>query len=70
MGSGSAKGGGELGGAGSETCDGEVGRVELAGMVTLTGAATMAGSALEMRTDVSVVAVRSEEHTSELQSQR
>ena len=30
---------------------------ELAGMVTLTGAATMAGSALEMRTDVSVVAV-------------
>ena len=30
---------------------------ELAGMVTLTGAATMAGSALEMRTEVSVVAV-------------
>ena len=27
VGSGSAKGGGELGGAGSETCDGEVGRV-------------------------------------------
>ena len=27
MGSGGAEGGGELGGAGSETCDGEVGRV-------------------------------------------
>ena len=30
---------------------------ELAGMVTLTGAATIEGSALEMRTEVSVVAV-------------